>query len=108
MKKPKKSIKKDKKVFTAISGTQWLNIVNSFGEDGLTAKKTTYYKFNDGRMAIVLKNNWKTLISEIVDSEDELDKEEARLTQAYNSLVTTDNSHLNNFLDLGKLLKQQI
>lgn len=99
---------KSEKVFEDVTGNQWLNVVNSAGDDRLKTLKVFYYKFNDGRLAVVLKNNWKTLISEIVLNEEELDKEEERLTKVYNLQTSTEQSHTAAFLDLGKLLTPHV
>lgn len=110
MKKTKnnKIPKKAKKVFEDISGNQWLNIVNSSGDSKLTELKISYYKLSDGKLAVILRNNWKTLISELVSNEDELDKEELRLTNIYKLFSSAEINHTNVFLDLGKLLKQPL
>lgn len=96
--------KKPTKEFKTISGREWLDIVNSFGLDGLQELKVNYYKLSDGKLAVILRNNWQTFISELVDTEDKIDKEEERLRQIHKMQGTTDAAHTNAFLDLGKLL----
>ena len=96
--------KKPEKVFKNITGLEWVNIVNSEGNDKVQGKTTTYYKFSDGKMAVVLCNNWKTLISELVDTEEKLDAEEVRLNIAGKIAMEANAAHTAAFLDITKIL----